>query len=163
MFDTLRAAKSLQAAGFDERQAEAVVAAVGTALEDNLVTRFELREALRPLATREDLAMALEAQDRRYQEQLEALSARTDEKLEALSSRIDEKIEASNSRTDEKLEALSSRIDEKILLLDRKLESELATVARQADLAALQHTMTVRLGRMMAAGIGLLALIIGLT
>lgn len=144
------------------------------------MTKSELQKALQPLVTREDLANALEAQSRRRDEKLEALSLRVDERIENLSLRVDEKLEASISRVDQKIEVLSSQVGENVssltartdgqiqslhkknLLLDRKLESELSSVARQTDLAALQSTMTVRLGSMMAAGIAILALIVGL-
>lgn len=169
VFDTLKAAKSLQAAGFDERQAEAVVATVGGAVEDVFVTRADLQSALQPFATRKDLAMALEAQDGRFDKKLESLSASVDQRLNALSTSVDQRLETMSVRFDEKLDALSNRVDTqiraldaKILSLDQKFEAELATVARQTDLAQLQHTMTVRLGGMMAAGIGLLAVIVGL-
>ncbi len=41
-FDTLRAAKLLQQAGFDESQAEAVVTTVGDALTENVATKADL-------------------------------------------------------------------------------------------------------------------------
>ena len=41
-FDTLRAAKLLQQAGFDESQAEAVVPTVGDALPENVATKADL-------------------------------------------------------------------------------------------------------------------------
>ena len=42
VFDTLKAAKSLQKAGFEEVQAEAVVAAVGGAMGENVATKADL-------------------------------------------------------------------------------------------------------------------------
>ena len=41
-FDTLRAAKLLKQAGFDESQAEAVVTTVGDALMENVATKADL-------------------------------------------------------------------------------------------------------------------------
>lgn len=61
VFDTLKAANSLKAAGFDDRQAEAVVTTVGGAMIGNLVTKADLesalRAALKPMATRSDLQL----------------------------------------------------------------------------------------------------------
>ena len=44
-FDTLKAAKALQAAGFDDAQAEAVIATVGDAVGGSLATKAELQGA----------------------------------------------------------------------------------------------------------------------
>ena len=64
VFDTLKAANSLKAAGFDDRQAEAVVTTLGGAMIDNLVTRQDLdsalRAALEPMVTKDELRLALE-------------------------------------------------------------------------------------------------------
>ena len=51
-FDTLKAYKSLQEAGFDESQAEAVIATVGEALGGNMATK----EGIRDMATKQDFA-----------------------------------------------------------------------------------------------------------
>ena len=71
-FDTLKAAKALRVAGFDERQAEAVVATIGDAVDESLVTKADLEQALRPLVTQEGLDKALDAQDKRFNDRLEA-------------------------------------------------------------------------------------------
>ena len=55
-FDTLKAFKDLQEAGFDEAQAEAVIATVGQAFTGDLATKEDIRE----MATKADLH-ALEA------------------------------------------------------------------------------------------------------
>ena len=51
-FDTLKAYKSLQEAGFDECQAEAVIATVGEALRGNMATKDDIRD----MATKQDIA-----------------------------------------------------------------------------------------------------------
>ena len=43
-FDTHKAVKELQGAGFDEAQAEAVVATVGRAVVGNVATKEDIRE-----------------------------------------------------------------------------------------------------------------------
>ena len=45
LFDTHKAVKELQEAGFDESQAEAVVATVGTAIVGNVATKQDVVEA----------------------------------------------------------------------------------------------------------------------
>ncbi len=57
-FDTLKAAKALREAGFEEAQAEAVVATVGGAVGRNVATKADLTEVVATL--RADMA-ALEA------------------------------------------------------------------------------------------------------
>ena len=44
-FDTHKIVKELQEAGFDESQAEAVVAAIGTAVMGNLATKQDVKDA----------------------------------------------------------------------------------------------------------------------
>ncbi len=43
-FDTLKAAKALRAAGFNDNQAEAVIATVGDAVGGNIATKADLQE-----------------------------------------------------------------------------------------------------------------------
>ena len=45
LFDTHKIVKELQEAGFDESQAEAVVAAIGTAVMGNLATKQDVMDA----------------------------------------------------------------------------------------------------------------------
>ena len=56
LFDTHKAVKDLQEAGFDEAQAEAVVATVGTAIIGNVATKQDVTDALN--ATKQDVAEA---------------------------------------------------------------------------------------------------------
>ena len=51
-FDTLKAFRELQQAGFNEAQAEAVVSTMETAMEGNLATKADLLN----LATKDDIA-----------------------------------------------------------------------------------------------------------
>ena len=44
LFDTHKAVKDLQEAGFDEAQAEAVVATVGTAIVGNVATKQDISD-----------------------------------------------------------------------------------------------------------------------
>ena len=78
VFDTLKAVKSLKAAGFDELQAEAVVSTVGSAVAENLVTKADLdaakadldatlRRALEPMVTRKYLQSELQRLQQEFQ------------------------------------------------------------------------------------------------
>ena len=65
-FDTLKAAKSLKAAGFDEAQAEAVVATVGDAVREHtaplatstasIADRMATKDDIADMATKDDVA-----------------------------------------------------------------------------------------------------------
>ena len=92
VFDTLKAANSLKAAGFDDRQAEAVVTTVGGAIMGNLVTKADLESALRaalePMVTREELHLALEPMvTKEYLERY--LKEYLDKRLEPMATRSD--------------------------------------------------------------------------
>ncbi len=59
LFDTHKAVKELQEAGFDEAQAEAVVATVGTAIIGNVATKQDVTDA------RNDLRSEMQAMELR--------------------------------------------------------------------------------------------------
>lgn len=54
LFDTHKAVKDLQEAGFDEAQAEAVVATVGTAIIGNVATKQDVADAR--MDTKQDIS-----------------------------------------------------------------------------------------------------------
>ena len=59
LFDTHKAVKDLQEAGFDEPQAEALVSTVGTAIVGNVATKQDV------LDTRNDLRSGMQAMELR--------------------------------------------------------------------------------------------------
>ena len=95
-FDTLRAAKSLQDAGFETQQAEAVVGMVTYALSEGLATKDDVRE---------------------LHSGLENKVAVLDSKIEAL----DSKIEALDSKFETKFAALDGKIDAGLKNVTQKL------------------------------------------
>lgn len=140
-FNSLKAAESLQDAGFEVQQAEAVVGTVTQALNENLATQDDLRE----LSSRLDVIDArLDVIDARF----EAI----DHKFEAVNTRldaIDHKFEAVNTRLDaidHKFEAVNTRLD--------MLNSKIDNLAK--DLA---QKLTIRLGGMLLAAIVLLEIL----
>ncbi len=74
VFDTLKAVKSLKAAGFDDLQAEAVVSTVGSAVAENLVTKADLdatlRRAFEPMVTKEYLQSELQRLQQSLQQKM---------------------------------------------------------------------------------------------
>ena len=77
-FDTLKAAKFLQGAGFEVRQAEAMVDMVAHALSEGLATKEDVREL------KTDLAML----DNKIDTGLAALDAKIDNGLATLDAKI---------------------------------------------------------------------------
>ena len=66
LFDTHKAVKELQEAGFDEAQAEAVVATVGTAIIGNVATKQDVSDVRSELQTMaKDLRSEIQAAELR--------------------------------------------------------------------------------------------------
>ena len=78
-FDTLKAAKSLQDAGFEAPQAEAVVGMVTHALSEGLATKEDVR----------DLKSSIKALDVKIDNGLAALDVKIDNSIAALDVKID--------------------------------------------------------------------------
>ena len=147
-FDSLKAAESLQDAGFEVQQAEAVVGTVTQALNENLATRDDLRELGSRLDVLENKVAAIDSR-------LDVIDARfeaIDHKLEAVNTRfdaIDHKFEAVNTRLDAidlKFEAVNTQL--------KILNSKIDNLAK--DLA---QKLTIRLGGMLLAAIVLLEIL----
>ena len=81
-FDTLRAAKSLQDAGFETQQAEAVVGMVTYALSEGLATKDDVRELQSGLGALENKVAVLDSK-------IEALDSKFETKFAALDAKID--------------------------------------------------------------------------
>ena len=141
VFDTLKAANSLKAAGFDDRQAEAVVTTVGGAMIGNLVTKPDLESALRaalePMVTRDYLEQYL------------------DKRLEPMVTRdyLEQYLE---QYLDKRLEPMVTRD-----YLEQYLNKRLEPMATKSDLQLSQHQVTTRLGALVVAGVGVLGILIG--
>ena len=150
-FDTLKAAKALRVAGFDERQAEAVVATIGDAVDESLVTKADLQQALRPLVTQEGLDKALEAQDKRFNDRLET-------RLESMALKADlaEALQPMMTKAD-----LAGALQPMMTKAD--LAEALLPMATKKDVLLSQQRTTILLGTMMATGIVILAAIDGLS
>ena len=109
-FDTLRAAKSLQDAGFETQQAEAVVGMVTYALSEGLATKDDVRELRSDLGALENKVAVLDSK-------IEAL----DSKIEALDSKIDNSIAALDSKFATQFAALDVKIDAGLKNVTQKL------------------------------------------
>ena len=170
-FNSLKAAESLQDAGFEVQQAEAVVGTVTQALNENLATQDDLRELSERMATQDDLRelserMATQDDLRELSSRLEVLENKVavfDSRLDAIDARfeaIDHKFEAVNTRLDaidHKFEAVNTRLD----AIDHKFEAintRLDMLNSKIDNLAkdLAQKLTIRLGGVLLAAIVLL-------
>ena len=120
-FDTLKAAKSLQDAGFEVQQAEAVVGMVTYALSEGLATKDDVRELNSRLGSLENKVAALDSKIDHGIAALDTKIGALDTKIGALDSKIDHGIAA----LDTKFEALDTKfeaLDTKFEALDTKYE-----------------------------------------
>ena len=121
-FDTLKAAKSLQDAGFEVQQAEAVVGMVTYALSEGLATKDDVRELNSRLGSLENKVAALDSKIDHGIAALDTKIGALDTKIGALDSKIDHGIAA----LDTKFEALDTKfeaLDTKFEALDTKFEA----------------------------------------
>ena len=139
-FDTLKAAKSLQDAGFAVQQAEAVVGMLTHALSEGLATKDDVRELNGRLGALENKVVALDSKIEVLDNKIDNSVAVLESKIEALDSKIealDSKIEALDSKIealDSKFEALDSKfgiLDSKIDALNVKIDTGLSNVTQK--------------------------------
>lgn len=160
-FNSLKAAESLQDAGFEIQQAEAVVGTVTQALNENLATQDDVRELSEKMATQDDLRELSSRLD-----VLENKVAAIDSRLDVIDARfeaIDHKFEAVNIRLDaidHKFEAVNTRLD----AIDLKFEAvntQLKILNSKIDNLAndLIQKLTIRLGGILIAAIVLLEIL----
>ena len=136
-FDTLKAAKSLQDAGFEARQAEAVVGMVTYALSEGLATKEDVR----------DLKSSVKALDSKIDSSVAALNSKIDNSVAALEVKIDNGLAALNVKIDNGLAALDSKIDRSVAALEVRIDNGLKNVIQK---------LTILLGGIVIGSITLL-------
>ena len=114
-----------------------MVATIGDAVEESLVTKADLEQALRPLVTQEGLDKALDAQDKRFNDRLEARF-----KLMVAEADLAEALQSKMTKAD--------------------LAEALLPMATKKDVVLSQRRTTLFVGAIMATGFGILAAIDGL-
>ena len=136
-FDTLKAAKFLQDAGFEARQAEAVVGMVTYALSEGLATKEDVR----------DLKSSVKALDSKIDSSVAALNSKIDNSVAALEVKIDNGLAALNVKIDNGLAALDSKIDRSVAALEVRIDNGLKNVIQK---------LTILLGGIVIGSITLL-------
>jgi hypothetical protein len=150
--DTLAYARRLREAGLSEQQAEGHAEALAAAMTDTLATKQDLRELA--LATQHDLrehSLSMKQELRELsvslRQDLRELEARTEARFAQIDSRfaqVDDRFVGLEKRTDERL---SSRLNEQTAFL-------------RAEMADLERRMTMRLGGITVAGIGVVSALV---
>ena len=154
-FDSLKAAESLQDAGFEVQQAEAVVGTVTQALNENLATQDDLRELGSRLDVLENKVVAIDSRLDAIDHKFAAVNTRLDA-IDARFEAIDHKFEAINARLDAidlKFQAVNTNfknIYTRLDILDSKIDNLASDLVRK---------LTIRLGGMLLAAIVLLEIL----
>lgn len=135
--DTLAYARRLREAGFSEQQAEGQAEALAATMTETLATKVDLQA----LATKQDL--------RDLEARMDARFSQVDVRFVELEARID---------------ARFSQVDIRFAELEKRIELRFSeqTALLHKDMADLERRMTIRLGGIMVAGIGIVSAIVKL-
>ena len=156
VFDTLRAARTLRAAGFGDAKAEAVAEVVQAVANGNRVTRADMQGVamkvdLERFATKADLERFATKAD------LEGFATKAD--LERFATKAD--LERFATKAD--LERFATKADLEGFATKADLEALAAKTALKSDLQDLELRLTIRLGVVAAASVTLTtALVVGI-
>ena len=130
-FNTHEAVKALKSSGFDEKQAEAVVETIDTAVNETVATKSDLEVMAAKMATKDDI------KDMATKGDLKALA--TKDELKALATKDDIKDMATKDdlkglATKDELKALAKTVED----IQDNINENMAT---KADLALLKKTV----------------------
>ena len=129
-FDTLKAYQELQNAGFDDAQARAVIATVGTAIAGNLATKDDVRD----MATKDDI------KDMATKDDIKDMATKDDIK---------------DMATKDDIKDMATKDDIKDMATKQDIAGVRREMATKADVHALEVRLMVRLGSMIIAATGI--------
>ena len=129
-FDTHKAVKELQEAGFDEGQAEAVVATVGAAFVGNVATKQDLTEL------RSDLRS----------------------EMQALSSELRSEMQAMGSELRSEMQSQGNELRSEMQTQGNELRSDMRTQGSDllSKIQAMELRITLRMGALIVGGVALI-------
>ena len=138
-FDTLAAAKTLERAGFDDTQAEAMVKTISKAVNESVATKADLKVL-----------------DESVHGEIKTLGESVNGKIKALDESVNGKIKALDESVNGKIKALDESVNGKIKALDESVKGEFKAVHGEfktirSELKALELSMTIKLGAMLFA------------
>ena len=144
-FDTLKAATRLQdEAGFNEKQARVLVATFAEGIGENLATKEDVAALRSEMATKEDVAVL--RSEMATKEEVAALRSEMATKEDVAALRSEVTILRSEMATKEDVAALRSEV--------AALRSEMPIL--RGEMRELEQRMTIRLGVMIAAAVGII-------
>jgi hypothetical protein len=145
--DTLAYARRLRQAGFTEQQAEAQAEALAAVMVESLATKADLQE----------LELRLDTRFARIDERFSRIDERfirVDERF----ARVDERFEHLERQMETRFAEQTARLDTRFTELDGRISAQEARF--DAKLADLERRLTMRLGGMMVAGIGVVSALV---
>jgi hypothetical protein len=148
-FDTLKAAKALREAGFGEAQAEAVVATVSGAINDNLATKADLQN----LATKAELQL-VRADLHDLDQRMTAGFHDLDQRMTAGFRDLDQRMTAGETGLEQRMTAGFRDLEQRMTAGETGLEQRMTAGFRE-----LEQRMTIKLGAMIAAAAGFVAVV----
>ena len=110
-FDTHKAVKALKSSGFDEKQAEAVVETIDTAVNETVATKADLKALADKMATKDDI------KDMATKDDIKALADKmaTKDDIKDMATKADLEVMAAKIETLEKtVEGIQKNIDENV-------------------------------------------------
>ena len=159
-FDTLSAAQELRQSGFEDRQAEAIVTTISTAMSETVATRADLELAkadleLQGAATRAEIvATRTDLEKQVAATRAEIVTTRTDlekqiaaTRAEIVATRTD--LEKQIAATRAEIAALDGRTKAGFEALIARLEAD--SKLQEQSMAAMQDRIIIRLGAVMVS------------
>ena len=128
--DTLRYARRLADTGMNRETANTMAHALNEELEDRLLTKTDLAQALAPIHTKlTEIDQRFDAADAKIDSKAEALDA----KIEALDANVDVKFGALDAKVDVKFGALDAKFDAQFGALDAKFDAQFGALDAKVD------------------------------
>ena len=139
-FDTHRIVKELEEAGFSEKQAEAVVTAVGAAISGNLATKADLD------LLKAELKAEFKAENAALRDEIKAENAAFRDEIRAENAAFRAEIKAENAALKDELKADNTSM---------RTEFQGETADIKSRIQSLELRMTLRMGGIAAAAVGI--------
>ena len=148
VFDTHRAVKDLEEAGFPEAQAEALVEIVGLAVGENAATKGDLDAMERRIVAR------FEAQEKQTAARFEAQEKQNEIRFAAQEQQMEIRFAAQEEKFNARIDALESKQDARIDALESKLDADIRAV--RADMRNMEWRITLKFVAILLPSMGLL-------
>ena len=152
VFDTHRAVKDLEEAGFPEAQAEALVEIVGLAVGENAATKGDLDAMERRLEAK--FTARFGALENKTEARFTALEQQTEARFTALEQQMEIRFAAQEDKFNARIDALEGKLNARIDALEHKLDAEIRAV--RADLRNMEWRITLKFVAILLPSMGLL-------